>query len=140
MNILITDKEQILAELTNIDQFLNITMSEQADEAVQRGNDLAVHMARTGKLLADGKYWLNEAMKAEVMQTLRDTAKDSKASAKAVNALIDSLCREERYLVDWCERCNRTATHQLAWCVTIISKAKEEMKMAGMYNNKNQKQ
>lgn len=140
MNILITDKEQILAELTNIDQFLNITMSEQADEAVQRGNDLAVHMARTGKLLADGKYWLNEAMKAEVMQTLRDTAKDSKASAKAVNALIDSLCREERYLVDWCERCNRAATHQLSWCVTIISKAKEEMKMASMYNNKNQKQ
>lgn len=139
MNILITDKEQILVELTNIDQFLNITMSEQADEAVQRGNDLAVYMARTGKLLADGKYWLNEAMRAEVMQTLRDTAKDSKASAKAVNALIDSLCREERYLVDWCERCNRTATHQLAWCVTVISKAKEEMKIAGMYNNKNQK-
>lgn len=139
MNILITDKEQILAELTNIDQFLNITMSEQADEAVQRGNDLAVYMARTGKLLADGKYRLNEAMRAEVMQTLRDTAKDSKASAKAVNALIDSLCREERYLVDWCERCNRTATHQLAWCVTVISKAKEEMKIAGMYNNKNQK-
>lgn len=140
MNILITDKEQILAELTNIDQFLNITMSEQADEAVQRGNDLTVYMARTGKLLADGKYWLNEAMRAEVMQTLRDTAKDSKASAKAVNALIDSLCREEKYLVDWCERCNRTATHQLAWCVTVISKAKEEMKMASMYNNKNQKQ
>lgn len=139
MNLLITDKEQILAELTNIDQFLNITMSEQADEAVQRGNDLAVHLARTGKLLADGKYWLNEAMRAEVMQTLRDTAKDSKASAKAVNALIDSLCREERYLVDWCERCNRAATHQLAWCVTVISKAKEEMKMSGMYNNKNQK-
>ena len=64
MNLLITSKEQILAELTNIDSFLNITMSEDVAEAVQRGNDLAVYVARSGKLLADSKYWLNEAMKS----------------------------------------------------------------------------
>ena len=69
MNLLITPKYQILDELTNIDSFLNITMSEDATEAVQRGNDLAVYVARSGKLLADSKYWLNEAMKSEVMQT-----------------------------------------------------------------------
>ena len=139
MNLLITPKYQILDELTNIDSFLNITMSEDATEAVQRGNDLAVYVARSGKLLADSKYWLNEAMKSEVMQTLVETAKNAKATATAINALVNSLCREERYLVDWCERCNRTATHQLSWCVTVISKAKEEMKMSGMYNNKNLK-
>ena len=111
-------------------------MSENAEEAVQRGNDLAVYIARTGKLLADSKYWLNEAMKSEIMQTLEVTAKNAKATATAINALIGSLCREDRYLVDWCERCNRTATHQLSWCVTVISKAKEEMKISGMYNNK----
>ena len=33
MNLLITSKEQILAELTNIDSFLNITMSEDVAEA-----------------------------------------------------------------------------------------------------------
>lgn len=138
MNLLITPKEQILAELQNIDSFLNITMSENAEEAVQRGNDLAYMLLCSGKLLADSKYWLNETMKSEVMQTLVDTAKNAKATATAtaINALISSLCREERYLVDWCERCNRTATHQLSWCVTVISKAKEEMKMAGMHNNK----
>lgn len=138
MNLLITDKEQILSELTHIDSFLNITMSEQAEEAVVRGNDLSAHVARTGKLWADAKYWLNEAMKAEVMQTLREAGKDAKSTAKSVNALIDSLCREERYLVDWSERCNRTATHQLSWCVTIISKAKEEMKL-GRYVPQNNK-
>lgn len=129
MNLLITSREQILQELTDIDRFLSITMSENAEEAVQRGNDLAVYVARTGKLLADAKYWLNEAMNSETMHTLRDTAKEAKATATAVNALVNSLCKEERYLVDWCERCNRTATHQLSWCVTIISKAKEEMKL-----------
>lgn len=136
MNLLITPKAQILAELTQIDGFLNITMSENPEEAVNRGNDLAVHVARSGKLLADSKYWLNEAMKSEVIEALRDTGKEVKATAKAINALIDSLCREEQYLVDWCERTNRTATHQLSWCVTVISKAKAEMQMAGSFNTK----
>lgn len=140
MNLLITSREQIFQELTDIDGFLGITMSENAEEAVQRGNDLAVYVARTGKLLADAKYWLNEAMNSETMQTLRDVAKEAKATATAVNALVNSLCKEERYLVDWCERCNRTATHQLSWCVTVISKAKAEMQMSGMYNNRNSRQ
>lgn len=135
MNLLITSREQIFQELTDIDGFLGITMSENAEEAVQRGNDLAVYVARTGKLLADAKYWLNEAMNSETMQTLRDTAKEAKATATTINALVNSLCKEERYLVDWSERCNRTATHQLSWCVTVISKAKAEMQMSGMYNN-----
>lgn len=140
MNLLITSREQIFQELTDIDGFLGITMSENAEEAVQRGNDLAVYVARTGKLLADAKYWLNEAMNSETMQTLRNMAKEAKATATAVNALVNSLCKEERYLVDWCERCNRTATHQLSWCVTVISKAKAEMQMSGMYNNRNSRQ
>nr|DAF35432.1 MAG TPA: hypothetical protein [Caudoviricetes sp.] len=139
MNLLITSKEQIYAELTNIDSFLNITMSENAEEAVLRGNDLAVYVARSGKLLADAKYWLNKAKNSEVLETLRETAKNAKATAKSVNALIDSVCREEQYLVDWCDRCNRTATHQLSWCVTVISKAKEEMKL-GRFVPQNNKQ
>ena len=51
-------------------------------EAVQRGNDLAVYVARSGKLLADSKYWLNETMKSEVMQTLVDTAKKCESDSK----------------------------------------------------------
>lgn len=136
MNLNITPKDQIATELASIDSFLNITMSEQAQEAVIRGNDLAVYIARTGKLLADAKYHLNARLKDEVFDTLRDTAKRAGATSKAVNAIIDSLCKEERYLVDWCERLNRTATHQIEWCRTLISKAKEEMRLTPqMYSN-----
>lgn len=138
MNLNITPLEHILSELNEIDAFLSITMSEQAEEALQRGNYLAVYVARSGKLWADAKYWLNESMRSEVLDTLRNAAHDTKATAKAINSLIDSLCREQRYLVDWAERCNRTATHQLSWCVTVISKAKEEMKL-GRYVPQNNK-
>lgn len=136
MNLNITPISQILDELNSIDSFLNITMSEQVQECVFRGNDLAVYIARTGKLLADAKYHLNAKKKTEVFDTLRDTASRAGATSKAVNAIIDSLCKDEQYLVDWSERMNRTATHQLEWCRTLISKAKAEMALAPqMYNN-----
>ena len=58
MNLNITPTDKISKELAAIDAFLNITMSEDVQEAVLRGNDLAVYIARTGKLLADAKYHL----------------------------------------------------------------------------------
>lgn len=135
MNLNITPPAQIADELTEIDSFLNITSSEQIEEVVQRGNDLAVYIARSGKLLADAKYHLNEKMKHDVFETLRNTGKGTGATATAINAIVKSLCKEEQYLVDWCERINRSATHQLDWCRTLISKAKEEMRISGSYQN-----
>lgn len=136
MELNITTMDRIAEELSTMDSFLNTTMSEQVEEAVQRGNDLAVYIARSGKLLADAKYHLNSSMKSEVMDTLRRTASEAGATSKAINAIIGSLCREEQYMVDWCERSNRSATHQLEWCRTLISKAKAEMGLAPQsYNN-----
>jgi tRNA C32,U32 (ribose-2'-O)-methylase TrmJ len=132
MKLTITPPQQIIEELTSIDSFLNITQSEDAEEAQERGNQLSTYMARTGKLLADAKHHLNTALKSDLMEVLRDNAKRANVSHKATNTLIDCLCKDQRYLVDWAERNNRSATHQLDWCRTVISKAKEEMRLAGM--------
>ncbi len=135
MNLNIAPQEQILDELRMIDAYLNITCSEQIEEVAQRGNDLAVHIARSGKLLADAKYHLNHKMKDEVFDVLKQAGKESRTSTTAINQIIKSLCKEEQYMVDWSERVNRTATHQLDWCRTLISKAKEEMKYSSNYQN-----
>lgn len=135
MNLDITSPEEIIQELTQIDKFLNITCSEQIEEVVNRGNDLAVYIARSGKLLADAKYHLNEKLKDEIFETIKEAGKQAKATSTAVNGIIKSLCKKEQYMVDWCERVNRSATHQLDWARTLISKAKEEMRISGSYQN-----
>ena len=132
MNLTITPPQNIADELLVIDEYLNIAQSEEMEEAVLRGNDLNSHMARSGKLLADAKYHLNTAMKSEIMEVLRENAKMNNVSHTATNALIKSLCKNEQYLVDWADRVNATCTHQLDWCRTLISKGKEEMRLAGM--------
>jgi hypothetical protein len=116
--------EQLEIEAKTIDDFLNITCSEQPEDAIARGNDLAVHMARTGKMLADAKYWKDEAVKNSILQQLKD---DINLPASALNKLIDSTTKRENYLVNWIERLNRTCTHDIEWLRTVVSFAKSEM-------------
>lgn len=127
MNLSITPFEDLYNEAESIQSFLEITMSEDASEAQLRGNELMVYIARTGKMKADAKYRLNTKKQSEVMETLRQVAKGTPyATSKAVNAMIDSLCKEEEFLYDMIERLNRTSTHQYEWCRTLISAAKAE--------------
>lgn len=114
-------------ELNQYQSFLEEPISEQVELVIERGNALSVVIARTGKMMADSKTILNEKMQSEVIEALRKIAKETPfATSRTVNALIDSLCREERRQVEWIERINRTATHQLDWRRTLVSKAKAD--------------
>ena len=132
-NIIITPFARLIDECREIDAYMGVTTSDNIEEIVERGNDLIVYISRTGKMLADAKYHLNVIRKAEIMDILKIIIPE-KLSAKVQNALIDSVAREQQYLVDWTERLNRTAVHQLDWCRTVISKSKTEMQYLGSYN------
>lgn len=121
--------QKLQAEAQQIQDFLEITMSDNPQEVIERGNELQVYMARTGKMLADAKYSLNEQKRQETMNVVRDFIIDQKLSAKVQNALIDGLCKEAQYLVDWIDRLNAACTHQLDWCRSVNSKNKEEMRL-----------
>ena len=119
----------LLTEAKEIQAYLEIEVGDDVSEAQERGSTLQVYMARTGKMLADAKKALNLKKQSGIMDILRETSKYSIKSATGINELIKSVCADEQYLVDWCERLNRTCTHQADWCRTLISKYKEEMRM-----------
>ena len=127
MNTLITKIEDIKFELEAIQQFLEISISEDINEVEQRGNELTVYMARSGKLLADAKYHRDEKLNSAIVEELKKILQLAPSTA---NKYIDALTKEENYLVSWSERVNRTCTHQIDWCRTLISKAKEEMRVS----------
>ena len=124
MNSLIASFDDIKKELSDIQSFLEITMSEDAAEAVLRGNDLAVYMARTGKLVADSKYHRDQKLRSEM---IKDYQKLLDFPASVAVKYTDTLVENETYLMTWATRLNASCTHQLDWCRTIISKAKAEM-------------
>ena len=132
MELHITPKEQILRELEVIQACEEETISEDVSKVIEYGQTLAPYISRSGKLLADAKHHLNTRMKEDTFDALAKAAKQGGATAKAINAIVDSLCAEERYLVDFAERVNRCGVHRLDWCRTLISKAKEDMRLSGM--------
>ena len=124
MQNLIASLDEIESELQSIQEFTEITPSEDVNEIVQRGNDLIAYLARTTKLLADSKYHKDSKLNSAFMDEIR---KISQLSASVANKYVDSLCKNENYLINWSERLNRTVTHQIDWCRTIVSKNKAEM-------------
>lgn len=126
--MILTTPEALSIEAEAIQNYIEVTMSDNLEEARQRATDLSVYNARTGKMLADAKYHLATKMKTEVMQVVQLQAKSSGMTAKTVNAMIDSLCRDEKYLVDWIERLNRATVHQIDMIRTFISLEKEIMR------------
>lgn len=124
MQNLIASLDEIELELQSIQEFTEITPSEDVNEIVQRGNDLIAYLARTTKLLADAKYHKDNKLNSAFIGEIR---KISQLSASVANKYVDSLCKDENYLINWSERLNRTVTHQIDWCRTIVSKNKAEM-------------
>lgn len=127
---MITSKENIQKELEEIQNFLEITLSENIEEAVYRGNDLAVYMARSGKLLADAKLHRDEKLKSEVISKIKDLVS---LPASSANKFIDTLTKDENYLVNWADRINTSCSRQLEWCRTVISKGKAELQALHMH-------
>ena len=124
MDDLITSMSQITVELQDIQNFIEETMSDDPNEAVLRGNDLSVYMARTGKLLADAKFHRDKKLRSEIVSQIKEMVK---LPPSVATKFTDTLVERESYLMNWADRSNRSCTHQLEWCRTIISKAKAEM-------------
>ena len=124
----ITPQKELKKEAEEIQAFLEITVGDDPEEIVSRGNDLAVYISRTGKMLADARAHLDLKKKSTIMEQLRGIGLKLNIPATTLNELIKSSCQDENYLLTWVERLNRTSVHQLDWCRTLISKLKEELK------------
>jgi len=124
----ILSQEHILENLALYQSQMDDKLIDEPTQIMEQLTIAESIMVNSGKMLADAKYWLNEAMHSETIDTMKDLAKQNKlVTSTAVNQIIKSLCKEQQYLVDWCERVNRSATHRSDYCRSIISKHKAEM-------------
>lgn len=118
--------EQIFKEATEIQSFLELEMIPEGSALVERSTFLSNYMSRTGKMYADAKYHKDTLLNSQIIVTLK-SAMSEQMSASTLNKFIDSACKDFNYLVDWCERLNRSCTHELDLMRSLISKEKAEM-------------
>lgn len=126
---------QIELALNEIQPFIEADYTaDNIDAVINRAQTLEAYLAQSSKMLADAKYRHSEFLNTTFMQSIREAVRVN-MSASITNKYIDSLCRDYKYLVDWCDRVNATITHELDFCRTLISKIKEEMKQLNFGNN-----
>ena len=126
----ITPIDELTKEAEQIQSFCEITIGDNPQEIAERITDLGVYIARTGKMLADAKYHLNQKKKDETVELITKLISKDKLSAKVQNALIESICKDEQYLVDWIERLNRSCTHQNEAMRSLLSYEKENLRIS----------
>ena len=123
--------EELEAETLRINDFLLITVTEDPAAIMDRGNDLAVELARTSKMKADAKYWLTLAENISIVKYA-----DIYKSPMVIKEAARTDNEYEIYLYEFIERLNRTATHQLDWIRSLLSWNKEEMRQAAPVNGR----
>lgn len=116
----------MLAECQKMQEYLEVTTSDDANELVERLTYINVYMARSAKLLADAKLMQDKA-------TTRVFAEHSKTIIKMPATIaakfIGAMCEQENYLVNWLDRINRACVHQGDNIRTQISFNKEQLKL-----------
>jgi energy-converting hydrogenase Eha subunit C len=116
-------------EVKKIQDFLDVTVSSDPAELVDRIATLMTYMSRSGEMLAQSKKILRSKKASEISKTILAIAKEQFLSATVQNALLDSICEEEAFMVDWIERINRTCTHQIDGLRSLLSYEKEQMRI-----------
>ena len=81
--------EALRKEAAEIQAYLEITISDDPSEMLERLATLNVYMARSGKMLADAKTLLRRKKSDEITGLVLKIAKEGCLSSKAQNALVD---------------------------------------------------
>ena len=118
--------EELIAEAERIQSFLEITTSDEPNELAWRLTELNVYLARSGKMLADAKA-LQDIATAKYYE---DNFEQIQAlSPSLANKLIKASVSRENHLVKWVDRIHRSLVHQGDNLRTLVSLAKEQLKL-----------
>ena len=120
--------EELKDQAREIQLFLETESSTNPEELSLRILKLMTFIASSGEMLSEAKKLLRSRKSSEISKTIIAIAKEQCLSASVQNALLDSICDDESFLVDFIERVNRTATHQLDACRSLLSYEKEQLK------------
>ena len=115
-------------EATEMQAYLETLPEDNPDALSERIKILAVYQARSGHMLAEAKKTLSEKKKDRDSKYYHCNSKKTTLSAKAQNALVDSIATDEQFMVDWLDRINAACKHQLDAVRSLLSFEKEVYK------------
>lgn len=120
------DKETLLLKAEKFQKYLEEKPGTEADDLIERASLLSILIAQSGQCLADAKYIQDEIVNGAIMEAIQNFYSE-KLSPSTVNKFVTTAAKEANYLVNWLDRINATATHQLEGIRSMLSYRKAEM-------------
>lgn len=117
--------DQLKEKAAKFQTFLETRHGQEPDQLLERMELLAILVAQSGQCLAEAKYHQDQVINGEIGQAI-DRMLTDKLSATTINQYVKTAAKEHNYLVNWLDRINASATHQLDALRTIISYRKTE--------------
>lgn len=106
--------------------YLELKPGSEPNDLIERAENLAVLMAKSGQCLADARYIQDMVVNGAIMEALQK-AYEEKLSPSTINKFVTTAARDNNHLVNWLDRINATATHQIDAIRSILSYRKTEM-------------
>lgn len=113
-------------EIDNIRCYIEGEIIKEPNAYIDRLQNTTTYLARTGVLLAEAKFILNNAI-ADIYKNEFELLK--KLSPNQSKEYIKARTANEQYYVDLLDRLNASCVHQCENLRTLISYAKLEMQM-----------
>jgi len=108
--------------------YLETPAGHEPQELIDRIEYLNILIAKSGQLLAEAKFIQDELVNKGLLQAMEDGL-DKKLTPSLINKFVSSSAKNINYLVNWADRINASATHQLDGVRTIISYKKAELNL-----------
>lgn len=125
--------EELKTKAQRFQSFLETRHGQEPEQLLERMELLAILVAQSGQCLAEAKLHQDQVINGAIGEAI-DRALTDKLSASTINQYVKSAAKEYNYMVNWLDRINATATHQLDALRTIISYRKAEFQSLGYGN------
>lgn len=121
-------KEELMDKSEKFQAYLEKKVGSEPNDLIDRCEMLSILIAQSGQCLANAKYLQDQVINGTIMEALKNSYEE-RLSASTINQYVKSTAKEYNYLVNWLDRINSTATHQLDSIRTLISYRKAEMNL-----------
>ena len=120
-----TDLETSLSKMQS---FLETPAGLEPQDLLDRIEHLTILVAKSGHLLAKAKFIQDDIVNTGLMKAIEDGL-DKKLTPSLINKFVSTNAKNINYLVNWADRINASATHQLDGIRTVISYKKAELNL-----------
>lgn len=121
-------KEELHKAAEKMQVYLETETGPDPQHLIDKAELLTILIAKSGQCLAEAKYIQDQIINAGLLQAIGEGL-ETKLSPSLINKFVSTNAKDVNLLVNWLDRINSAATHQLDGIRTIISYKKAELNL-----------